>query len=188
MWNAAAGSEAGGLAWRAQYLHLTYGCGAYRPYEALVREAARVAGVSDLAVERLESRWDSLEPWRDASAALEKLKGHVKLGIVTNCSIELGRRAAARLNVAWDVIVTAEEAGFYKPDPVPYQLALARLDVRPEQAVFVAGSGYDLFGTHRVGLRTYWHNRLALARPEDARSPDYASSSLEDLSRWVFQQ
>src|SRR5258706_7248605 len=41
VWNSAAGSEAAGRDWRAEYLRLTYGCGAYQPYEDLVREAAR---------------------------------------------------------------------------------------------------------------------------------------------------
>ena len=41
VWNAAAGSEAAGRDWRAEYLRLTYGCGAYQPYEDLVRTAAR---------------------------------------------------------------------------------------------------------------------------------------------------
>jgi 2-haloacid dehalogenase len=186
LWNAAAGSEAAGRAWRGKYLNLTYGCGAYRPYEALVRKAALDSGVNEHAAERLVERWDSLEPWDDAASALEQLKGHVRLGIVTNCSVELGRRAAARLNIDWDVIVTADEAGFYKPDPRPYRLALSKLNVPPERALFVAGSGYDLFGTHRVGLRTYWHNRLALARPEGAPAPDLECSSLEVLPRWVF--
>ena len=36
LWNAAAGSEADGLRWRRKYLELTYGQGAYRPYESLV--------------------------------------------------------------------------------------------------------------------------------------------------------
>ena len=31
VWNAAAGAEDKGRAWRAEYLRLTYGCGAYVP-------------------------------------------------------------------------------------------------------------------------------------------------------------
>ncbi|MEA3125449.1 MAG: hypothetical protein QOD67_2468, partial [Caballeronia sp.] len=40
LWNRAARSETAGRAWRAEYLALTYGCGAYVPYEELVRQAA----------------------------------------------------------------------------------------------------------------------------------------------------
>lgn len=187
VWNAAAGSEAAGRAWRGEYLRLTYGCGDYRPYETLVREAARAAGVDEQAAERLESQWDALEPWDDVEAVLGELQGRVKLGVVTNCSLSLGRRAAARLDIEWDVVVTAEEAGAYKPDTRPYRMALTRLGVRAEETLFVAGSGYDLFGTQRVGLRTYWHNRLGLAPPKGAPAPDYQSPSLRDLPRWVSE-
>ena len=41
LWNDVAGSPENGMKWRRRYLGITYGCGAYRPYETLVREAAR---------------------------------------------------------------------------------------------------------------------------------------------------
>src|SRR5215831_13267312 len=94
-----------------------------------------------------------------------------KSTIVANVAIFAARRArsstapsvftaAARLQVPWDVVITAEEAGFYKPHPRLYRLALERLGVAADEAAFVAGSGYDLIGTAAVGLRTYWHNRV----------------------------
>jgi hypothetical protein len=45
LWNEVAGSAENGLRWRKRYLEITYGCGAYRPYETLVREAAEAAGL-----------------------------------------------------------------------------------------------------------------------------------------------
>ena len=105
--------------------------------------------------------------------------------MVTNCSVRLGRAAAARLQVPWDVVITAEEAGFYKPDPRPYRLALERLGVAAGEAAFVAGSGYDLIGTAAVGLRTYWHNRVGLSRPDGAPHADHESRNLDDLVLWL---
>lgn len=188
IWNAAAGSDAAGRAWRAEYLRLTYGCGAYRPYETLVREAALASGLDGHAPERLEGAWDTLAPWSGAADALHALAGKVKLGVVTNCSAAMGRRAAARLNVRWDTVVTAEEAGFYKPDPRPYALALSRLGVKPENARFVAGSGHDLFGTHAVGLRTFWHNRVGLARPDGAPAAEPEERTLDAMPAWVLEE
>lgn len=83
------------------------------------------------------------------------------------------------------MVVTSEEAGYYKPDPRPYELALARLDIPAAQAAFVAGSGYDLFGTSKVGLRTYWHNRVGLALPEGAPAPAAQSPRLDDALPWL---
>jgi 2-haloalkanoic acid dehalogenase type II len=184
-WNAAAGSEAAGRTWRAEYLRLTYGCGAYVPYEELVRQAAQTTGLPVSVADALEASWESLPVWSGAQAALDKLAGRTRLAVVTNCSARLGRLAAARLRTNWDVVVTAEEAGFYKPDPRPYRLALDRLGVAAADAAFVAGSGYDVFGTSAVGLRTYWHNRVGLARPDGAPAAEKESADLDDLVPWL---
>ena len=45
----------------------------------------------------------------------------------------------------------------------------------------VAGSGYDLFGTSKVGLDTYWHNRVGMAAPEGAPPPMIQRPSLSEL-------
>ena len=75
--------------------------------------------------------------------------------------------------------------GFYKPDPRPYRMALTRLDVQPVDTVFVAGSAFDLVGTAKVGLRTYWHNRVGLTRPEGAPPPAVETATLEGLIPWM---
>lgn len=130
---------------------------------------------------RLEKQWDSLAPWPEAPAVLKSLKQAHRLGIVTNCSERLGRAAAERVGVPFDVVVTSERAGFYKPHPVPYELALSELRLKSSDVLFVAGSGFDLIGTARVGLDTYWHNRVDLKRPEAAPAPMHESRSLDDL-------
>lgn len=185
LWNDVAGSEERGRAWRAEYLRLTYGCGSYIPYEQLVQEAAVATGLPAAAAATLEARWLELRPWSGAQAALDALAGRTKLAVVTNCSIRLGRQAANRLQVSWDCVVTAEAAGCYKPDPRPYRRALATLGVAPHEAAFVAGSGYDLFGTSAVGLRTYWHNRVGLARPDGAPPAALERPTLDDLLPWL---
>ena len=58
LWDAVAGSQEAGRAWRAEYLRLTYGCGAYVPYEHLVRagKADRVDHIGDAGAARDERR------------------------------------------------------------------------------------------------------------------------------------
>jgi FMN phosphatase YigB (HAD superfamily) len=91
--------------------------------------------------------------------------------VVTNCSEALGRRARARVAVGFDfdAVVTAERAGFYKPHPRPYELALEELGLPASRALFVAGSAWDLVGCARVGLPVVWHNPLGLEVPKAAR-------------------
>lgn len=181
LWNRVAGGEPAGRRWRAAYLELTYGCGAYQPYESLVAEAARRSALPTALATSLAEQWETIEPWEDAPALLRRLAPNHRLGVVTNCSERLGRTAARRLDVAWDVIVTSERAGYYKPHPAPYRLALDELGLPAREVLFVAGSGFDLIGTAQVGLDTYWHNRVGLARPEAAPAPLRESRSLEGL-------
>ena len=149
-----------------------------------MREAAEAAGQPPTAAGKLVEEWDCLAPWDDASDFLAALGGR-RIGVVTNCSEALGRRAAARLGVRFDVVVTSERAGFYKPHPAPYRLALAELGLAPEAALFVCGSGFDLFGTAAVGLDTLWHNRAGLARPQGAPAPRAERRTLRELSPFV---
>ncbi len=185
LWNSVAGGQERGRAWRAEYLRLTYGAGDYVPYEGLVREAARRVGLPDEAPARLEERWPELAAWSGVREMLERLARTYVLAVVTNCSRRLGEAAARRVFDGWAAVVTAEEAGAYKPDPRPYRRALARLGVAPADAAFVAGSGYDLFGTAAVGLPTYWHNRAGLARPDGAPAPAVESPTLDGLAAWL---
>ncbi len=185
VWNRVAGGEAAGRKWRAAYLELTYGCGAYRPYETLVAEAARGSGLTDEHALALQREWPSIAPWEEGPAVLRELSRDHKLGVVTNCSEPLGRAAAQKLGVPFDVIVTSERAGFYKPRPQPYRLALAELHLDPNQVLFVAGSGFDQIGTSGVGLDTYWHNRVGLHRPAGAPPPLRESRSLEGLRDYL---
>jgi 2-haloacid dehalogenase len=58
---------------------------------------------------------------------------------------------------------------------------LSALDLPPQRVLFVAGSGFDLIGTARVGLDTYWHNRVGLMPPPEAPPPLAQSPTLEGV-------
>lgn len=188
LWNDVAGSAEAGRRWRAAYLELTYGCGEYRPYEELVAAAAHTCGLPPACTIALEARWLELELWSGAEQALVRLYGTLPLCVVTNCSERLGRAAAGLAGVPFDVVVTAEAAGYYKPDPRPYRMALAQLGLPPERVLFVAGSGFDLFGTQRCGLDSYWHNRVGLRAPPGAPAPLVESRFLDDLPDLALSQ
>jgi len=178
LWNAVAGSEADGLKWRRRYLEITYGCGAYRPYETLVREAARDVGLPQRLGGELERRWSELQPWPEAARILKQIG--LPLAAATNCSNRLGRQAAGRVGVAFAVVETAESVGFYKPRPEVYRAVLARLGTAPARTLFVAGSASDVPGAKAAGMPVYWHNRIGLAARDDTH-PDFLEPTLEPL-------
>ncbi len=185
LWDRVAGGAVG-RRWRAAYLRNTYATAAYRPYETLVREAAVETGLPAAVADRLIERYAELEPWPEAADVLGGLAGHVPLAVVTNCSEALGRLAAARAGGAFDAVVTAERAGFYKPHPRPYRMALEAIGAAPQDTLFVAGSAYDLFGASAAGMPVYWHNRVGMAAPPDAPEPMFHCDTLSPLRRIVL--
>ena len=148
----------------------------------LVAEAAAEVGLAPALAERLAASYGELQPWPEVREVLGALRGDgVRLGIVTNCSEKLGATAVKCVGILFDVLVTAERAGHYKPDPRPYEMALAELGITADRCLFVAGSPYDLFGTCKVGLATYWHNRLGMPRPPNAPDALEQHTSLRPL-------
>ena len=184
LWNDVAGSADDGMRWRRRYLEITYGCGVYRPYETLVREAARDAGLPQRLGEELERRWVELAPWPEAPGVLAKIT--VPLAVATNCSIRLGNAAAARTGARFAAIITAEQCGFYKPRPEPYRAVLAALGTAPARTLFVAGSASDVPGAQGVGMPVYWHNRIGLPPRDDAR-PQFMEATLDRLAPLVLE-
>jgi len=189
LWNDVAGEAEAGQRWRAEYLRITYATGRYRPYDQLVSDAAAAVGLPRSLAGELAQRYDDIRPWPEVAGVLDRLRdAGVLLGVVTNCSEALGRIAAARVRVPFQVVVTAERAGHYKPAPAPYQLALDELGVEPQHCLFVAGSAYDLIGTARVGLRTWWHDRIGMAPPPGGPTPIARRSTLTPLVWHVLER
>jgi len=181
LWREVAGTEDLGASWREESSRVAYSAGPYRPFIETVSDAARVAGVPPTrAVDLLRGMGEQLDPWPEAREVLKRLSASVRIGVVTNCSEELGQRAAAHVGVQFDTVATAEAAGAYKPRPEPYRLALDSLDVQPSRALFVAGSPADITGATGAGMRVWWHNRLQL-RLGEHQAPLAEHDSLEPL-------
>jgi 2-haloalkanoic acid dehalogenase type II len=174
LWSNVAGDHDLGMRWHGASQALLRGQ-RYRPFEDIVRESASEVGVDPKRASELLRRWGEFEPWPDVLPVLERLSGTRRF-IVTNCSRKLGRLAAFRAG-RFELVVTAEEAGAYKPDPLPYRMALERLALDPAEVLFVAGSAHDVGGAARVGMDVYWANRGGAPAPTDGTAvreePDF---------------
>lgn len=172
-------TPAEGRRWRARYLELTFGAGAYTPatsYEEMVRRAARDAGMPPSAPDALLGPgWAGLAAWPEAGEVLRALAGRgYRLGVVTNCSEALGGRAVrgvercAGEGFAFDAVVTAEESGFYKPVRAAYEAVLVKMGLQAGDVLFVAGSAGDVQGATDVGMKVVWHNHVGLDKKGEA--------------------
>lgn len=181
LWDDIAGGEGPGRRWRFEYLRRTYATGAYVPYLRLVADSAASVGLPRELAHTLEARWDELAPWPGAGSVLREIARDRPIGVATNCSDVLGRRAADLVGAPFSAVVTAESAGCYKPDPRIYLGGVQGLGERVEHVLFVAGSPLDVEGATAAGMRVVWHNPAGLPGGAAERAALAVLKDLESL-------
>ena len=168
--------------------------GKFRPYREVLQSVVRGFG------ERLgfrptpaEMRYlpDSLahwEPFGDTVDSLRKLKNRYRLAIISNVDDDLFAATAAKLGVAFDHIITAQQARAYKPSLAIFRLAKQRIGVAPENWLHIGQSVYhDVVPAKSLGLSTAWVNRPSPRAGIGAvkaalGTPDLEISSLKALA------
>lgn len=84
----------------------------------------------------------------------------------------------------FDYVVTADDTDKHKPDPEPVRIALDKLGSRPEEALMVGDSMFDIGCGNNAGVRTVLVNWAVAAGAQQALNdylPDYSISSPEEL-------
>jgi 2-haloalkanoic acid dehalogenase type II len=171
----------------------TMEAGPYRRYREIAGEGmaavARAHGATPTAVD-VERLGGSVVDWpafADSHDALTRLKSRFRLGVLTNCDDDLFAASNARLGVAFDWIVTAQQVGSYKPDERNFAALVERLGadgVSKERILHVAQSLFhDHAPAQRLGFRSVWIDRRhdrpggGATPPADAR-PDATFTSM----------
>jgi 2-haloalkanoic acid dehalogenase type II len=115
-------------------------------------------------------------PFADTPPALQYLKQHYKLVIVSNVDHASFAQTERQLGVSLDLVVTAEDVGAYKPDRRNFTYALDKirrsLHVEPPQILYTAQSLFhDIVPAKALGLATMWVNRRRGRAGEGATPP-----------------
>ena len=115
----------------------------------------------------------------DSAAALARLQTRFKLGVITNCDDDLFAASEARLGVTFDMVVTAQQAKRYKPNPRGFELAFERIGLPPARILHCAQSLFhDHVTAKQLGLRTVWVDRRAGRSGGGATPPAQATPDL----------
>jgi 2-haloacid dehalogenase len=182
-------TRAHGLDVQAEELLATYAgheaaleAGPYLRYREVLARACR--GVSgDLGFEPADDEVaafaGSVGAWPafpDSAPALAALAGRYRLAVITNCDDDLFAVSNRRLGVTFDWVVTAQQAGSYKPSHRNFELAFARIGGPRGRILHVAQSLFDDHVPARaLGLRSVWINRRA-GRPGSGATPTATAS------------
>ena len=115
----------------------------------------------------------------DSAAALATLHERFKLGVITNCDDDLFAASEQKLGLAFDWVVTAQQAKRYKPNPRGFELMFERVGLPPARILHVAQSLFhDHVPAKRLGLSTVWVDRRAGRAGAGATPPATASPDL----------
>src|SRR3954447_11478462 len=86
----------------------------------------------------LNRAWHRLDPWPDTVPGLEAMKREHIVAPCSNGHIALIVAMAKRAGLPWDVVLGAEIACAYKPDPDVYLRSAAALGLAPGEVTMVA--------------------------------------------------
>ncbi|WP_321914604.1 haloacid dehalogenase type II [Paraburkholderia sp. J11-2] len=133
--------------------------------------------------------WPAFE---DTVAALQYLKKHYKLVILSNVDNETFTYSNARLQVKFDAIFTAEDVGSYKPSLRNFDYMLEKLGERGIEKAKILHTAESLFHDHKpaneCGLASCWIYRRyaqpgfgATMNPGSQPKVDFRFNSMADF-------
>jgi 2-haloacid dehalogenase len=118
------------------------------------------APVSDAQARGFGSSVGQWPAFPDSAAALQRLQERFKLAVITNCDDDLFAQSERRLGVQFDYVITAQQAGSYKPDHANFELAFERIEEPRERILHVAQSLFhDHVPAKALGMTSVWIDR-----------------------------
>jgi 2-haloacid dehalogenase len=126
----------------------------------------------------------------DSHAGLMALQARAKVGALSNIDNASLESSCLKLDFRFDLVVTAELVGAYKPDWPHFRIAVADLATLgiPRERILHVGQSLraDISPANRLGLKCAWINRpgrlLGLSGEGAAEAkPDLTASSLQEL-------
>ena len=168
----------------------------YRDLLAAVHgDLARHWGIppDDVEARRFGGSVGTWPPFADSAAALQYLKQHYKLAILSNVDRESFQGSNRQLGVEFDLIVTAQDVGSYKPNLRNFEhviAALAAKGIAKSKILHTAESLFhDITPGKAIGLATAWIHRRhgktgygATKPPSGAATPEFRFTSLAELA------
>ena len=108
----------------------------------------------------LMGRVSRIPAFPEVPAVLNRLRQSYRLGIISNTDDDLIRGSLETLGVPIDHVITAQQAGAYKPNLRLFRYAHEKMGVTPDQVVHVAASqALDMQVCAAMGIRAIWVNR-----------------------------
>ncbi len=143
-----------------------------------------------------EFQYDSFENLIDVFPGMDQVtirlfnKGY-KLGVVTSRLRNTTVRGLKKYNILnyFDCIITADDTKKHKPHPEPINMALEKLQSKPEQTLMIGDSLFDIKCAHNAGVKSAIVTWSELSEEEYMiENPDYIIEKAEDIIRIMEEE
>jgi 2-haloacid dehalogenase len=125
-----------------------------------------------------------LDCYSEVPEALSKLKARgFEIAILSNGTPAMLEAAVnnSGLKALIAKIFSIEEMGVFKPDPRVYQIAVDRLNLKPEEIVFQSSNAWDASGASAFGFKVAWINRFGQSEERLPGRPTVEIKNLLEL-------
>jgi 2-haloacid dehalogenase len=131
----------------------------------------------------LVSQIETLKPFPDVVAALERLRGAgLKLAILSNGDRDMLKAAGPHIGFRFDHVISAEDAGYFKPHWKTYATAEAMIGEARSSCLFVANHAFDCIGAKAFGMRAAFIDRRKRPFGETPHQPDLMVADFAELA------
>jgi len=131
----------------------------------------------------LVSQIETLKPFPDVVAALERLRGAgLKLAILSNGDRDMLKAAGPHIGFRFDHVISAEDAGYFKPHWKTYAKAEEVISEARSGCLFVANHAFDCIGAKAFGMRTAFIDRRKRPFGETPHQPDLIVTDFAELA------
>lgn len=160
----------------------------YRPYRQVLSDTLQMTADYfgfEVTDEECKAFADSMAHWEafpDTVEAIKELRKYTKCVMLTNTDKDIAPQTLANAGIEVDGIITAEDAGCYKPSHDGFLLSQKELGLTADQMMHCGfGFKYDVIPGNQLGYTTIWVNRQGIVRPIDDVSGEELQYCREDI-------
>ena len=135
------------------------------------------------ALRTLMGAWPHLQPFPEVVAALERLRKHYRLVVLSNGDPEFLQHLVSN-QVGWefDDIISATAAGAFKPHPAVYGRAARDLELEVGECLMVSANSFDVVGARACGYRAALVDRYRMPYEDSPYLPDLTVDDFTQLA------
>lgn len=182
--------------WRAKQLEYSWLrslMNKYKDFYSITEDALRYTcqalqiELSEEAIRDGMRQYYYLKAYPDVASTLVQLHSRYPLAVLSNANPSLLEKALAYNDIdQWFTdVISADQAGVYKPSPLVYQLATQSLQLETQQILFLSSNPWDIAGASAYGLTSCWVNRNGLPMEHIDINPDLSINKVREILAYV---